>query len=171
MSESEWMSSLMRPSKTLSAALALLGSWVVFLTIVNLFIGAYSEGKKVLWIDFFSGTRDPSTTEMAFVMDDALFGLVGLLLIGLGARGLNKIHDSGFVGWLTGLPSCISESLLSSDRGATKMVSSWLVAIGVLFYVLWSAMENTWVDPGVYSVSAVIVSFGVGIGLLEEAEN
>ena len=93
MSESEWMSSLMRPSKTLSAALALLGTWAVFLTIVNLVIGAYSEGKKVLWIDFFSGTRDPSTTEMAFVMDDALFGLVGLLLIGLGARGLNKIHD------------------------------------------------------------------------------
>ena len=95
MSESEWMSSLMRPSKTLSAALALLGTWIVFLTIVNLVIGAYSEGKKVLWIDFFSGARDPSTTEMAFVMDDALFGLVGLLLIGLGARGLNKIHDSG----------------------------------------------------------------------------
>ena len=94
---------------------------------------------------------------------------VGLLLIGLGARGLNKIHDSGFVGWLTGLPSCIAESLLSSDRGATKMISSWLVAIGVLFYVLWSAMENTWVDPGVYSVAAVLVSFGVGLGLLEEA--
>ena len=51
------------------------------------------------------------------------------------------------------------------------MVSSWLVAIGVLFYVLWSAMENTWVDPGVYSVAAVLVSFGVGLGLLEEAEN
>ena len=47
------------------------------------------------------------------------------------------------------------------------MISSWLVAIGVLFYVLWSAMENTWVDPGVYSVKPVLVSFGVGLGLLE----
>ena len=170
MSESEWMSSLMRPSKTLSAALALLGSWAVFLTILNLVIGAYSEGNKVLWIEFFTGTRDPSTTEMAFVMDDALFGLIGLLLIGLGARGLNKIHDSGFIGWLIGLPGCITEGLLSSKSGARRMIASWLVAIGVLFYFLWSAMENTWVDPGVYSVAAVLVSFGVGIGLLEEAE-
>ena len=61
MSESEWMSSLMRPSKTLSAALALLGSWVVFLTIVNLVIGAYSEGKKYFGLisSVGSGTLPP----------------------------------------------------------------------------------------------------------------
>ena len=162
---------MMRPSKTLSAALALLGTWVVFLTVVNLAVGAYSVGKKVLWIEFFSGVRDPSTSDMSFVMDDAVFGLVGVVLIAIGARGLNKIHDSGFVGWLTGLPNCVLESLLSSEKGSRKMMASWLVALGVLFYVSWSVLENTWVDPGVYSVAAVLVSFGVGLGLLDEAEN
>jgi len=32
-------------------------------------------------------------------------------------------------------------------------------------------MENTWVDPGVYSVAVVLVSFGVGMGLLESSSN
>ena len=36
------------------------------------------------------------------------------------------------------------------------------------FGVLWRI--HGWI-PGVYSVAAVLVSFGVGIGLLEEAEN
>ena len=65
MADSEWMNSLTRPSKALSAALTLLGSWIVFLTFVNIAIGAYSEGRKVLWIDFLTGVRESSTTDMA----------------------------------------------------------------------------------------------------------
>ena len=171
MADSEWMDSLTRPSKTASAALTLLGSWIVFLTVVNISIGAYSEGRKVLWIDFFTGVRDSSTTDMAFVIDDGMFGLVGLAIIGLGARGMNNIHQSGFSGWLRDLPSCIIGGLLSSEGGSNKLISSWLIALGVLFYLVWSVVENTWVDPGVYSVAAVLVSFGVGMGLLEESAN
>ena len=81
MTDSEWMDSLTRPSKTASAALTLLGSWIVFLTVVNISIGAYSEGRKVLWIDFFTGVRDSSTTDMAFVIDDGMFGLIGIIII------------------------------------------------------------------------------------------
>ena len=171
MTDSEWMDSLTRPSKTASAALTLLGSWIVFLTVVNISIGAYSEGRKVLWIDFFTGVRDSSTTDMAFVIDDGMFGLVGLAIIGLGARGMNNIHESGFGGWLRNLPSCIIGGLLSSEGGSNKLISSWLIALGVLFYLVWSVVENTWVDTGVYSVAAVLVSFGVGMRLLEESAN
>ena len=100
MTDSEWMDSLTRPSKTASAALTLLGSWIVFLTVVNISIGAYSEGRKVLWIDFFTGVRDSSTTDMAFVIDDGMFGLVGLAVIGLGARGMNNIHYITYIFFL-----------------------------------------------------------------------
>ena len=171
MTNSEWMDSLTRPSKVMSAALTLLGSWIVFLTVVNISIGAYSEGRKVLWIDFLTGVRESSTTDMAFVMDDVLFGLVGLIIIGLGARGMNVTHKSGFLGWLSGLPKCIVSSLFSSEGGSNKLMSSWLVALGVFFYLIWSIMENTWVDPGVYSVAVVLVSFGVGVGLLESSSS
>ena len=171
MTDSEWMDSLTRPSKTVSAALALLGSWIVFLAVVNVSIGAYSEGRKVLWIDLFTGVRDSSTTDMALVIDDGMFGFIGLAIIGLGAMGMNNTHESGFSGWIRGLPSCIVGCLFSSERSTNELISSWLVALGVLFYLAWSVMEYTWVDPGVYSVAAVLVSFGVGIGLLEESSN
>ncbi|MAU85490.1 MAG: hypothetical protein CMA21_02635 [Euryarchaeota archaeon] len=171
MADSEWMNSLTRPSKALSAALTLLGSWIVFLTVVNVVIGAYSEGRKVLWIDFLTGVRESSTTDMAFVTDDILFGLIGLAIIGLGARGMNTTHESGFVGWLRGLPKCVVGSLFSSEGGTNHLISSWLVALGVIFYVVWSMNENTWVDPGVYSVAVVLISFGVGMGLLESSSN
>lgn len=171
MTDSEWKDSLTRPSKAISAALTLLGSWIVFLTVVNISIGAYSEGRKVLWVDFLTGVREASTTDMAFVMDDILFGFIGLLVIGMGARGINKTHESGFVGWLGGLPKCVAESLFSSEGGSSKLISSWLVALGLIFYLVWSIMENTWVDPGVYSVAVVLVSFGVGMGLLDSSSN
>ena len=158
------------PSKVMSFALTLLGSWIVFLTVVNISIGAYSEGRKVLWIDFLTGVRESSTTDMALVMDDMLFGLVGLVIIGLGARGMNTTHESGFVGWLSGLPKCVVGSLFSSEGGSNKLISSWLVPLEC-FYLIWSVMENTWVDPGVYSVAVVLVSFGVGMGLLESSSN
>ena len=61
--------------------------------------------------------------------------------------------------------------LLTFDGGFKKMASSWLVALGVLFYTIWSVTESTWVDPGVYSVAIVLVSFGVGIGILSESES
>jgi len=171
MSDSTWMESLTRPSKTGSAAAILLGSWVIVLTLVNLSLGAYSEGRKALWIKFLTGVKDSSTTDMAFVLDDAIFGSVGVALFAIGVMGLNKNHEGGFSSWASGLPTCVMSCLLSFDGDFRKLGASWLVAIGVIFYVVWSISESTWVDPGVYSVAVVLVSFGVGIGILAESES
>ena len=171
MSESTWMESLTRPSKTLSASAILLGSWIGLLTVVNLTQGAYSEGRKVLWIKFLTGIKEASTTDMSFVADDAIFGVFGVAIFAAGVLGLNGSHEGGFSSWMSGLPSCIMSRLLTFDGGFKKMASSWLVASGVLFYTIWSVTESTWVDPGVYSVAIVLVSFGVGIGILSESES
>jgi len=171
MSESAWMESLNRPSKTLSASAVLLGTWLALLTIVNLTQGAYSEGRKVLWLKFLTGVKESSTTEMSFVIDDAVFGLVSVSIFAVGAMGLNKSHEGGFSSWASGLPSCIMTRLLTFDGGFKQLASGWLVALGVLFYVTWSISETTWVDPGVYSVAIVLISFGVGIGILSESES
>ncbi len=171
MSDSTWMESLTRPSKTGSAAAILLGSWVIVLTLVNLSQGAYSEGRKVLWVKFLSGVKDSSTTDMAFVLDDAIFGSIGVALFAIGVMGLNKTNEGGFSSWASGLPTCVMSCLLSFDGSYRKLGASWLVAMGVIFYVVWSISESTWVDPGVYSVAAVLISFGVGIGVLAESES
>jgi len=171
MSDSTWMESLTRPSKTASAAAILLGSWVIVLTLVNLSQGAYSEGRKVLWMKFISGVKDSSTTDMAFVLDDAIFGALGAAVFVMGVMGLNKTHEGGFSAWASGLPTCVMSCLLTFDGGFRKLGASWLVATGVIFYVIWSISESTWVDPGVYSVAVVLISFGVGIGILTESES
>ncbi|MBK70620.1 MAG: hypothetical protein CMB53_04430 [Euryarchaeota archaeon] len=171
MSESAWMESLTRPSKTLSASAVLLGTWLTLLTIVNLTQGAYSEGRKVLWFKFLTGVKEASTTDMSFVIDDAVFGLVGAVILAAGVMGLNRSHEGGFTSWASGLPTCVMSCLLFSDGDFKKLASSWLVALGVLFYVSWSISETTWVDPGVYSVAIVLISFGVGIGILSESES
>ena len=171
MSESTWMESLTRPSKTLSASAVLLGAWLALLTIVNLTQGAYSEGRKVLWMKFLTGVKNSSTTDMSFVADDAIFGALSVAILAAGVLGLNKTHEGGFASWMSGLPTCIMTRLLVFDGGFNKLASSWLVALGVLFYLIWSVNESTWVDPGVYSVAVVLISFGVGIGVLSESES
>jgi hypothetical protein len=108
---------------------------------------------------------------MAFVLDDAIFGSIGVALFAIGVMGLNKTNEGGFSSWASGLPTCVMSCLLSFDGSFRKLGASWLVAIGVIFYIVWSISESTWVDPGVYSVAAVLISFGVGIGVLAESES
>ena len=51
--ENEWSESLLRSSSTLSVGSFVIGTWMAFLTMLNIVLGAYSEGMKVNWIDFF----------------------------------------------------------------------------------------------------------------------
>ena len=103
--------------------------------------------------------------------DDAIFVALSVAILAAGVLGLNKTHEGGFASWMSGLPTCIMTRLLVFDGGFKKLASSWLVALGVLFYLIWSVNESTWVDPGVYSVAVVLISFGVGIGVLSESES
>jgi ABC-type uncharacterized transport system permease subunit len=43
--------------------------------------------------------------------------------------------------------------------------------LGVTFYLYWSAVNTTWVDPGVYAVMIVFVAFGFGIHAMADAES
>ena len=55
-------------------------------------------------------------------------------------------------------------------EGVKQMISSWLVVIGVLFYIVWSVQNNTWVDPGVYSVMISLVAFGFALNISTKSE-
>jgi len=175
MQESEWGSALTRPSSTASSAAVLFGVWVLFLTTVNLFSGAYSSGIKVLWIGFITG--DSAASNIAHdgfevVADDIVFGLIGVVLLSLGAMGMGKAVEGGFSAWVNGIPQgVIASSLFSPDAGINRTIASWLIALGVGFYLYWSSMYTTWVDPGVYAVMIVMVSFGFAIHTMIDAES
>ena len=177
MADSEWGDALTRPSGTVSGAAIVLGVWVVALTVVNLLSGAYSPGFKVLWIGFIGGNHGVDLSYIAhdglsFVLDDAVFGLLGIALLALGSMGMGKAVDGGVGVWARGIPQRpVVSSLFSSEGGASRTLASWLIVLGVTFYLYWSAVNTTWVDPGVYAVMIVFVAFGFGIHAMADAES
>ncbi len=169
----DWEESLSRPSQTMSTLAMVLGAWVAILTLVNISIGAYSPGFKVLWVGFLAGDSAASNVPhdgAGIVVDDIVFALIGVVLLALGSRGLIKSHDGDMMEWFRGLPSGpVASSLFTSENGMRRALASWMIVLGVLFYFSWSFLNTTWVDPGVYAVMIILVSFGIGIHTLEDA--
>ena len=162
---SDWKKSLLRPSLTFSTLLFFIGCWVILLTVINIVIGAYSPGNKVLWIGFLTDGVSNSS-DMSFVLDDAIFGLLGGLMVAIGFMGINSSSEGGFREWALGIPKgAIIGSLLSSENGLTRSIGSWMVIFGIGFYIIWSCGYNTWVDPGVYSICISSIAFGFGLHL------
>ena len=60
---------------------------------------------------------------------------------------------------------------LISGKNGKEIISSWLVVIGVSFYIIWSIQNDTWVDPGVYSVMISMVAFGIALNINSRVEN
>ena len=175
MQESEWGSALTSPSRAASGAAFLLGAWVLLLTVVNLLWGAYSSGMKVLWIGFIAGDSTASNIVhdgLEVVSDDIVFGLIGVVLLGLGAMGIGRAVEGGFSAWVGELPrGAILSSLFSPESGINRTMASWMIVLGVGFYLCWSAANTTWVDPGVYAVMIVMVSFGFAMHTMADAES
>ncbi|MGP6220030.1 hypothetical protein [Caldiplasma sukawensis] len=46
-------------------------------------------------------------------------------------------------------------------RNTIKALGIILFLIGLLFYVAWSILYNTWSDPGLYSFCIVLIVFGL----------
>lgn len=57
----------------------------------------------------------------------------------------------------------IARTLVSwmSFNAAYKAFGLALVILGLSFYVSWSILYNTWIDPGLYSVTVILVVFGI----------
>jgi hypothetical protein len=85
---------------------------------------------------------------------------------------MGKYREDGFAGWFRELPhNPIFTSLLSSKDGVARTLASWMILAGLAFYLVWSALNTTWVDPGVYSVTIALVAFGLGLHMLQASES
>ena len=182
MAQTDWNEALTKPSSMISIAALLLGFWVIMLSIVNLIEGAYSPGYKVTWLSFLGLTGGDAfaANNTGFVIDDAVFAIFGIILIGAADYGMKKdntnsdqgenVSSQGVVSWILALPSSYFMNNLIRAEGVKQMISSWLVVIGVLFYIVWSVQNNTWVDPGVYSVMISLVTFGFALNISTKYE-
>ncbi len=57
------------------------------------------------------------------------------------------------------------------SRDLVSMLYAFLAALGVAFYFGWSLLHGTWTDLGVYSVTIVLVGFGIFGYLLYSVED
>ena len=181
MAQTDWNEALTKPSSMISIAALLLGLWVILLSIVNLVEGAYSPGYKVTWLSFLGITEGANfaANDTDFIIDDAVFAIFGIILIGAGDYGMKKANtlveggnksSEGAISWILGLPNSYFMNNLIRGEGAKQTISSWLVVIGILFYIVWSIQNSTWVDPGVYSVMISLVAFGFALNISSKAE-
>ena len=170
----EWMEVLKSPSITMSVGSFLLGSWMAFLTLVNIISGVYSDGRKVNWMDFITnGPVTNSAHEIGLTFpDDVIFGIISASLNGIGVMGIGSSREDGFGGWISGLPNeRIMKSLISPNLDIVRTIASWMMLLGIVYYFGWSLRETTWVDPGVYSVMIALVAVGLGLHWIRDAES
>ena len=169
--DKEWMDALLRPSSTLSCGAIVIGMWMLLLTVVNITIGAYSPENKVLWIGFLTG-GEVYSSNLDIVVDDAFFAVLSLSLIGAGVAGMGSASEGGINGWISGLPNDrMVTSVFSTDGGVARTLASWMIIAGSLYYLIWSALNTTWVDPGVYSVMIALISLGIGMHWIQDSKN
>ena len=167
MVQDDWNKALTKPSSMISTAALMLGSWIVLLSIVNMFGGGAGQaGDKVAWIGFLGLGGDAFVPyDDGFLLDDVIFIILGIAFIGLGLR------NSDVKNWVFNFSK--SDFMINLIRGSNgkEIISSWLVMVGVLFYITWSIQYGGWVDPGVYSVMISMVAFGVALGIDSKVEN
>ena len=151
----------------------MVGIWALIVDIVNIVIGAYAAGQKVVWAGFVTyGTLAENTFTAHNGIDvslgDIVFTIIALLILGFGVLVLNKTEEEGIIGWIKSLISPDRwMSLFDFSRGLNVTLGSWLLVSGIIFYFAWSITNNTWVDPGVYAVCIPLIGFGSVLPMLE----
>ncbi len=166
MAQTDWNEALTKPSNMISTMSLMLGTWIIVLSLVNVVGGGAGQaGNKVAWIGFIGIGGDAFVPyEDGFLIDDLLFGVTGLVLFALGLR--NKDVSS----WIEDNKGMnMINNLITGN--SKEIFSNLLVLFGVIFYIIWSIQNNTWVDPGVYSVMISMVAFGVALNINSKVEN
>ena len=85
--------------------------------------------------------------------------------------GMGAARKEGLRGWLSGmLRERVVTSIYSTENGIGRTFASWMIVAGAAYYLIWSSLESTWVDPGVYSVMISFVMVGIGLNWIQDAK-
>ncbi len=64
---------------------------------------------------------------------------------------------------------------MDEEENIIQSIARWFYLIvlflGIAFYLSWSSMYNAWTDVGVYAITIIMVSFGLGGTLLYSKKN
>ena len=165
MVQTDWNEALTKPSNMISTAALMLGAWIILLSLINIFGGGAGQaGNKVAWIEFFGtsfgiGGEAFVPYEDGFILDDAIFAVLGLIMI------TTSLRNADVLNWVSNIKNSDFTNNLIKGNSGKEIISSWLVVVGISFYIIWSVQNDTWVDPGVYSVMIAMVAFGIALNI------
>ncbi|MBJ23389.1 MAG: hypothetical protein CMB64_01845 [Euryarchaeota archaeon] len=170
----EGMANFLVPSERISGWLFILSFWGVLLWILNILQMATPTGDKVVWASILSiglVGGDYLTTNTDFrLYSDGIFIILCASANLLSIRGIMANVDGGMTGWLMNVRDNFWPALVEFAN-LRKLISVWLIIIGILFYVITGVLYGGWVDPGVYSVAAPCVIFGWAFGKLADVQS
>ena len=166
MVQTDWNEALTKPSNMISTAALMLGAWIILLSLINIFGGGAGQaGNKVAWIGFIGFGEAFVPHDDGLILDDAIFAVLGIIMIAAGLRNTDVFN------WISNIQnSDFTNNLIKGNTGK-EIISSWLTVIGISFYIIWSVQNDTWVDPGVYSVMIAMVAFGIALNINSKVEN
>lgn len=158
---------VLEPSATPARWFVGLGAWGLLLAVLNILHLAHPT-QRISWAGVLSmgelnNAFESQATAPVFVASDAVFIALcgGFLFLGLRSIGT---EDGGVQHFLKSLLSNRTWKALSSMKdGAAMTMAAWSLLLGFLFYIVWGLRYLGWFDPGVYSVSAVLIAFGFGL--------
>ena len=107
-SEGGFLNSLLNPGQVISTWFFALGAWILLLGILNLLVMAHPSG-KISWIGFLSFGKvgqilmTDAADQGFHLMGDSFFLGIGLVLLGIGAKGITSNVEGGLAEWLKGL--------------------------------------------------------------------
>ena len=167
----------LRPSVGLASILTFLGIWLITLGVIDIIWGAVDNGLHANFRGMITmGTLGESGEYLreADRLGQALMIGIGSGLTLIGVISIRSQFNGGFVGWVRSmLFNPLWASLLSIDeeRGAIGMLAAWLIIGGLSFQIVWNLLNWTWVDPGVYAVSAPMILFGCALAAFASTEH
>ena len=169
MAQSSWKDEVTKPSRFLSVVSFCIGAWLAFVSLINVAFGAFAPGQKIEWLGFIDGSSLSEAysahSSISVGIGDVVALALSAILIVVGARGIES--SSGMRSFLNSITRR-TRQMMSSEGDLSLIVANWMVVGGIVFYVIWSTINTTWVDPGVYSVSIVMIASGLGIEALSE---
>ena len=174
--ELDVQSGSLRPSVGLASILTFFGIWLTVLGIIDVIWGAVANGLHANFVGMITmGTLGESGEYLreADRLGQALMIGIGVGLMLIGVISIRVQFDGGFVGWMRSLlfnPLWASLLSIDEERGATGMLAAWLIIGGLSFQIVWNLLNWTWVDPGVYAVSAPMILFGCALAAFTSVE-
>ncbi|RJU81461.1 MAG: hypothetical protein DWB99_06145 [Candidatus Poseidoniales archaeon] len=159
---------IMNPNKTLANWFVSFGLLGLFLAVLNL-VGCIHPSYRVSWGGVFTleatnkafGSLDDAA---AFVPSDAVFMAICAGLVFLGFKTINQ-QDGGVVAWFKSIfvnetwPALADPSV----GGWSRLAGAWCLLLGVVNYLYFGLNSIGWIDPGVYSVTIALLSFGLAL--------